>query len=68
MDDDQAAIHEAPRLVVERRTRLEAIHELLSIHRDWIGIIDHDKVPASHRGAAGTSHGLYRIDTSAVAG
>jgi len=45
-------IHEALRLVAERRTRLEAIQELMSIHRDWTGIVDDDKVPASDRNAA----------------
>ena len=39
-------IHEALRLVTERAARLEAIEELLSIERDWTGIVDDDKVPA----------------------
>lgn len=45
-------IHEALRLVAERSARLEAIQELLSIDRDWSGIVDDDKIPASERGAA----------------
>jgi Arc/MetJ family transcription regulator len=45
-------IHAALRLVAERSARLEAIHELLSIDRDWSGIVDEDKVPAADRGAA----------------
>jgi Arc/MetJ family transcription regulator len=45
-------IHEALRLVAERSARLEAIQELLSIDRDWTGIVDDDKVPAAERDAA----------------
>jgi Arc/MetJ family transcription regulator len=45
-------IHEALRLVAERAMRLQAIQELMSIERDWSGIVDDDKVPASERDAA----------------
>jgi Arc/MetJ family transcription regulator len=45
-------IHEALRLVAERGARLEAINELLSIDRDWTGIVEEDKVPAAERDAA----------------
>lgn len=45
-------IHEALRLVAERGARLEAIQELLSIDRDWTGIVDEDKVPKSERNVA----------------
>ena len=45
-------IHEALRLVAERGARLDAIQELMSIDRDWTGILDDDKVPASDRHAA----------------
>ncbi len=45
-------IHEALRLVAERGARLSAIQELLSIDRDWTGIVDDDKVPASDKDAA----------------
>jgi Arc/MetJ family transcription regulator len=45
-------IHEALRLVAERGARLEAIQELLSIDRDWTGIVDDDKTPAGDRDAA----------------
>jgi Arc/MetJ family transcription regulator len=45
-------IHEALRLVAERGSRLEAIQELLSIDRNWTGLIDEDKVPATDRDAA----------------
>jgi len=43
-------IHEALRLVAERSARLQAIQELLSIDRDWTGIVDDDKVPAAEQG------------------
>lgn len=45
-------IHEALRLVAERGARLAVVQELLSIDRDWTGIVDDDKVPASDRPAA----------------
>jgi len=45
-------IHAALRLVAERSARLEAIQELLSIDRDWTGIVDDDKTPAIGRDAA----------------
>ena len=45
-------IHEALRLVAERAARLEAIQALISIDRDWAGIVDDDKVPESERNAA----------------
>ena len=45
-------IHEALRLVAERSARLDAIRELMSIERDWTGIVEDDKVPASDRDAA----------------
>ena len=45
-------IHEALRLVAERSARLQAIQELLSIDRDWTGIVDDDKVPAAEQDAA----------------
>ncbi|MBY8873225.1 type II toxin-antitoxin system VapB family antitoxin [Micromonospora sp. PLK6-60] len=45
-------IHAALRLVAERGERMEAIRELLSIDRDWTGIVDDDKVPDSEKDAA----------------
>ena len=45
-------VHAALRLAAERSARLEAIQELLSIDRDWTGIVDDDKTPASGRDAA----------------
>jgi len=45
-------IHEALRLVAERSARLDAVRELMAIDRDWTGIVDDDKVPASDRNAA----------------
>ncbi|MEV4543786.1 type II toxin-antitoxin system VapB family antitoxin [Micromonospora echinaurantiaca] len=45
-------IHEALRLVAERGERLEAVRELLSIDRDWTGIVDDDKVPDGEKDAA----------------
>ncbi|HET8681473.1 MAG TPA: type II toxin-antitoxin system VapB family antitoxin [Micromonosporaceae bacterium] len=45
-------IHEALRLVAERGTRLAAVQELMSIDRDWTGIVDDDKMPASGLDAA----------------
>ena len=45
-------IHEALRLVAERSARLDAVRELLSIDRDWTGIVDDDKTPAADRDAA----------------
>ncbi|MEV0156632.1 type II toxin-antitoxin system VapB family antitoxin [Micromonospora sp. NPDC050686] len=45
-------VHAALRLVAERGERMEAIRELLSIERDWTGIVDDDKVPDSEKDAA----------------
>lgn len=45
-------IHEALRLVAERSARLQAVQELMSIDRDWTGILDEDKTPDADRGAA----------------
>ncbi|WP_089158275.1 type II toxin-antitoxin system VapB family antitoxin [Micromonospora sp. NBS 11-29] len=45
-------IHAALRQVAERSERMEAIRELLSIDRDWTGIVDDDKVPDSEKDAA----------------
>ncbi|WP_433282988.1 type II toxin-antitoxin system VapB family antitoxin [Micromonospora sp. CA-244673] len=45
-------IHAALRLVAERSERMEAIRELLSIDRDWTGIVDDDKTPDSEKDAA----------------
>ncbi|QLQ37410.1 type II toxin-antitoxin system VapB family antitoxin [Micromonospora robiginosa] len=45
-------IHAALRLVAERGERMEAIRELLSIDRDWTGIVDDDKMPDSEKNAA----------------
>jgi len=45
-------IHEALRMVAERSARLEAIRDLLSIDRDWTGIVDEDKVPDAERDTA----------------
>lgn len=35
----------------ERSARLEAIQELLSVDRDWAGIVDDDKTPVGGQGA-----------------
>ncbi len=45
-------IHAALRLVADRGGRLEAIQDLLSVDRDWAGIVDDDKLPAAERDAA----------------
>ncbi|MEW2432095.1 type II toxin-antitoxin system VapB family antitoxin [Micromonospora sp. NPDC047644] len=45
-------IHAALRLVAERSERLEAIRELLSIDRDWTGLLDDDKTPRGEQDAA----------------
>ncbi|MFG1950975.1 type II toxin-antitoxin system VapB family antitoxin [Micromonospora sp. NPDC048830] len=45
-------IHAALRLVAERGERLEAIHELLSIDRDWTGLLESDKTPEGRQDAA----------------
>jgi Arc/MetJ family transcription regulator len=45
-------IHEALRLVADRASRLQAIHELMDIERDWSGIVDDDKIPAPGRNVA----------------
>ena len=42
-------IHAALRLVAERSARLDAIQELLTIDRDWSGIVEDDKVPLTER-------------------
>jgi Arc/MetJ family transcription regulator len=49
---EKDTIHEALRLVAERGARLDAIHELMAIDRDWTGIVDDDKAPASGRDSA----------------
>jgi hypothetical protein len=45
-------IHEALRLVADRSARLDAVRELMAIDRDWAGIVEDDKVPASDRNPA----------------
>ncbi len=45
-------IHAALRLVAERSERLAAIRELLSVDRDWTGIVDDDKTPQGQQDAA----------------
>lgn len=45
-------VHAALRLAAERSARLEAVQELLSIDRDWSGIVDDDKRPPNSAGAA----------------
>lgn len=45
-------IHAALRLVAERSARLEAIQDLLSVDRDWSGIVDDDKTPLAGRPVA----------------
>ncbi|RAO35311.1 Antitoxin VapB21 [Micromonospora saelicesensis] len=45
-------IHAALRLVAERSERLEAIRELLSIDRDWTGLLEDDKTPRGEQDAA----------------
>ncbi|MEV4480315.1 type II toxin-antitoxin system VapB family antitoxin [Micromonospora coxensis] len=45
-------IHAALRLVAERSQRLEAIRELLSIDRDWTGLLEDDKTPRGEQDAA----------------
>jgi Arc/MetJ family transcription regulator len=45
-------IHEALRLVAERRARLEAVQDLIAVDRDWSGLVDEDKVPPAERSAA----------------
>ncbi|MER7419650.1 type II toxin-antitoxin system VapB family antitoxin [Micromonospora peucetia] len=45
-------IHAALRLVAERSERLEAVRELLSIDRDWTGVVDDDKTPPGRQDAA----------------
>jgi hypothetical protein len=49
--DKRDIVHQALRLAVERGAPLDAIHELMSIERDWSGIVDDDKIPASNRTA-----------------
>ncbi|MTK04374.1 type II toxin-antitoxin system VapB family antitoxin [Micromonospora sp. CP22] len=45
-------IHAALRMVAERGERMEAIRELLSIDRDWTGLLADDKTPDGERDAA----------------
>ncbi|MGB2570282.1 type II toxin-antitoxin system VapB family antitoxin [Micromonospora citrea] len=45
-------IHAALRLVAERSRRVEAIRELLSIDRDWTGLLEDDKTPRGEQDAA----------------
>jgi len=45
-------IHEALRLVGGRSARLEAIQDLLSIDRDWTGIVGDDRTPVVDQEAA----------------
>ncbi|CCH20821.1 type II toxin-antitoxin system VapB family antitoxin [Micromonospora lupini] len=45
-------IHAALRLVAERSERLEAIQELLSVDRDWTGLLEDDKTPRSEQDVA----------------
>ncbi|MCZ7418565.1 MULTISPECIES: type II toxin-antitoxin system VapB family antitoxin [unclassified Micromonospora] len=45
-------IHAALRMVAERSERMEAIRELLSIDRDWTGLLEDDKTPGDKWDAA----------------
>ncbi|GGM48528.1 hypothetical protein GCM10011608_36700 [Micromonospora sonchi] len=45
-------IHAALRIVAERGERMEAIRELLSIDRDWTGLLEDDKAPRGEQDAA----------------
>ncbi|MEU4339312.1 type II toxin-antitoxin system VapB family antitoxin [Micromonospora lupini] len=45
-------IHAALRLVAERSERVEAIQELLSVDRDWTGLLEDDKTPRSEQDVA----------------
>ena len=45
-------IHAALRMVAERGDRLEAIRELLSVDRDWSGLLEDDKTPYGERDVA----------------
>ncbi|SCG51182.1 type II toxin-antitoxin system VapB family antitoxin [Micromonospora coxensis] len=45
-------IHAALRLVAERSKRVEAVRELLSIDRDWTGLLEDDKTPRGEQDAA----------------
>ncbi|MEU1586087.1 type II toxin-antitoxin system VapB family antitoxin [Micromonospora sp. NPDC005710] len=45
-------IHAALRLVAERSERMEAIRELMSIDRDWAGLVEDDKIPRGEQDAA----------------
>ncbi|MFF5219164.1 type II toxin-antitoxin system VapB family antitoxin [Micromonospora sp. NPDC000442] len=45
-------IHAALRMVAERSERMEAIRELLSIDRDWTGLLEDDKTPGGERDPA----------------
>ncbi|MDG4796051.1 type II toxin-antitoxin system VapB family antitoxin [Micromonospora sp. WMMD1082] len=44
-------IHAALRMVAERGERMEAIRELLSIDRDWTGLLADDKTPRGEQDA-----------------
>ncbi|MEU6024954.1 type II toxin-antitoxin system VapB family antitoxin [Micromonospora sp. NBC_01739] len=45
-------IHAALRMVAERGERVEAIRELLSVDRDWSGLLEDDKTPHGERDVA----------------
>ncbi|MFF5175122.1 type II toxin-antitoxin system VapB family antitoxin [Micromonospora sp. NPDC000089] len=45
-------IHAALRLVAERSERMEAVRELLSVDRDWTGLLEDDKTPRGEQDAA----------------
>ncbi|WP_229403505.1 type II toxin-antitoxin system VapB family antitoxin [Micromonospora okii] len=45
-------IHAALRLAAERTERLDAIRELLTIDRDWGGLLEDDKTPEGRQDAA----------------
>ncbi|PZG20666.1 antitoxin [Micromonospora craterilacus] len=45
-------IHAALRMAAERGERMEAIRELLSIDRDWTGLLEDDKTPRGGQDAA----------------
>ncbi|MDG4768208.1 type II toxin-antitoxin system VapB family antitoxin [Solwaraspora sp. WMMD406] len=47
----EETIHEALRIVAERGGRLAAVQELMSIDRDWDGIVDDGNTPTSDRDA-----------------
>ncbi|MFG2065043.1 type II toxin-antitoxin system VapB family antitoxin [Micromonospora sp. NPDC048871] len=45
-------IHAALRMVAERGERVEAIRELLSVDRDWSGLLEDGKTPHGERDVA----------------